>query len=306
MVKSSIFYILIITQNHDMKTLFLNDEIISNTSDESIRNRLEGLSLEAIAISNVIDVFRGILPDLTKKISETLDTLSFYKESNSPEIKDLLSDYKDLEKKLSLINYVEKKDLLISIPEGFKGNLVDYITLLESMSNKIYPEANKLLMSYKLILTGFLTSKDQKISLTDHTNFFNSIKRDREGFISTLSSFQTSNNASKARLTDSINKINDVDVLVKKTEIINKLRNNNSIKELVSTVSEISKLLDTIIDRVSKGDVNNISGASAKNLSEGAYEVAKYIEFVAIFNFKVEQITATTIKLVKQLSNEIK
>lgn len=289
-----------------MKTLFLNDEIISNTSDESIRNRLEGLSLEAIAISNVIDVFRGILPDLTKKISETLDTLSFYKESNSPEIKDLLSDYKDLEKKLSLINYVEKKDLLISIPEGFKGNLVDYITLLESMSNKIYPEANKLLMSYKLILTGFLTSKDQKISLMDHTNFFNSIKRDREGFISTLSSFQTNNNASKARLTDSINKINDVDVLVKKTEIINKLRNNNSIKELVSTVSEISKLLDTIIDRVSKGDVNNISGASAKNLSEGAYEVAKYIEFVAIFNFKVEQITATTIKLVKQLSNEIK
>lgn len=289
-----------------MKTLFTNYKPIINTSDMSINNRLEGLSLEAISVANVIEVFKGILPDLTTKIFETLDTLSFYKENNSPEIKELLSNYKELDKKLKLVNYVEKRDMLISVPEGFKGNLTVYIKDIENLTNKIYPVANKLLNEYRLILSAFLTNKDQKISLTDHTNFFNSIKRDREGFISTLSSYQTNNNSSKARLGTAINRISDIDNLVIKIESINKVRNNNNIKDLVSTIKEITSLLDTIIERVSIGDINNISGASAKNLSEGAYEVAKYIEFVSLFNFKVEQITTTVIKLVQQLNNELK
>ncbi len=289
-----------------MKTLFTNYEPIINTSDISINNRLEGLSLEAISVANVIEVFKGILPDLTTKIFETLDTLSFYKENNSPEIKELLSNYKELDKKLKLINYVEKRDMLISVPEGFKGNLTVYIKDIENLTNKIYPVANKLLNEYRLILSAFLTNKDQKISLTDHTNFFNSIKRDREGFISTLSSYQTNNNSSKARLGTAINRISDIDNLVIKIESINRVRNSNNIKDLVSTIKEITFLLDTIIERVSIGDINNISGASAKNLSEGAYEVAKYIEFVSLFNFKVEQITTTIIKLVQQLNNDLK
>lgn len=289
-----------------MKTLFPNNAIYINTSNISIENRLEALSLEAVNVANVIEVFKGILPDLTVKITETLDKLNFYKDNNSPEIKDMLSNYKELENKLKLINYVEKKDLLISVPEGFKGNLIEYLEVINSLSNKIYPEANKLLNNYKLILASFLTNKDQKISLTDHTNFFNSVKKERENFIYTLSKYQTNNNSTKSRLRDCVNRISDVDILVKKIEIINKVRNNNNIKEIVSTVDEISKLLDTIIQRVDTGDVSNISGASAKNLSEGAYEVAKYIEFVSLFNFKVEQITTTISKLVSQLSNEIK
>lgn len=289
-----------------MKTLFPNNAIFINTSNISIENRLEALSLEAVNVANVIEVFKGILPDLTVKITETLDKLNFYKDNNSPEIKDMLSNYKELENKLKLINYVEKKDLLISVPEGFKGNLIEYLEVINSLSNKIYPEANKLLNNYKLILASFLTNKDQKISLTDHTNFFNSVKKERENFIYTLSKYQTNNNSTKSRLRDCVNRISDVDILVKKIEIINKVRNNNNIKEIVSTVDEISKLLDTIIQRVDTGDVSNISGASAKNLSEGAYEVAKYIEFVSLFNFKVEQITTTISKLVSQLSNEIK
>ena len=289
-----------------MKTLFPNDAIYINTSSVSIENRLEVLSLEAINVANVIEVFKNILPDLNVKITETLDKLSFYKDNNSPEIKEILSNYKELEKKLKLINYVDKRDLLISIPEGFKGNLNKYLDLITEISNNVYPEANKLLNNYKLILSGFLTNKDQKISLTDHTNFFNSIRVKRESNISKLSFYQTNNNSSKAKLKDSIEKINDIDLLVKKTEIINKVRNNNSLQELVGTVQEISKLLDTVIERVSVGDIANVSGASAKNLSEGAYEVAKYIEFVSLFNFRVEQITTTISKLVTQLSNEIK
>lgn len=289
-----------------MKKLFATNENFTNTSDRSISNKLQGLSIEAINVANVVEVFKGILPSLSTKISETLSDLDFYKESNSPEIKKLLSNYKVLEKKLDLVNYVSNKDLLISVPEGFKGNLVEYLSLLEKLSVQIYPEANKLLTNYRLILSSFLSNKDQKISLLDHTNFYNTVKRDREGFISTLSSYQTNNNVSKAKLSTTINRIGDIDTLVTKTENINKIRNNNNIKELVSSIKEITILLDTVIERVNTGDVNNISGPSAKNLSEGAYEVAKYIEFVSLFNFKIEQITATVIKLVDQISNEIK
>ena len=61
-----------------MKTLFPNNAIYINTSNISIENRLEALSLEAVNVANVIEVFKGILPDLTVKITETLDKLNFY------------------------------------------------------------------------------------------------------------------------------------------------------------------------------------------------------------------------------------
>lgn len=295
-----------------MKTLFISNEQLSPPSEDNIKNQLEALSLEAINIANVIEVFKGILPDLVGKIKQTLESIPKYtdiihKNKLTSDIKLINSLNKELSDKIKLTNYVDRRELLISVPEGFKGNLVDYTILLNGLTSKIYPEANKLLTEYKFIISGFLTNKDQKISLKDYTTFFNSIKRQRESFTSDVSEFFTNNSStSRAKLGSVINKFSDLDIIIKNVTEANIVRKDNILSDISQSTNEITKVLDTIIDRVSKGDISNISGASAKNLAEGAYEIAKYIEFVSIFNYKVEQATATLLNLLSQLNEEIK
>lgn len=295
-----------------MKTLFISNEQLSPPSEDNIKNQLEALSLEAINIANVIEVFKGILPDLVGKIKQTLESIPKYtdiihKNKLTSDIKLINSLNKELSDKIKFTNYVDRRELLISVPEGFKGNLVDYTILLNGLTSKIYPEANKLLTEYKFIISGFLTNKDQKISLKDYTTFFNSIKRQRENFTSDVSEFFTNNSStSRAKLGSVINKFSDLDIIIKNVTEANIVRKDNILSDISQSTNEITKVLDTIIDRVSKGDISNISGASAKNLAEGAYEIAKYIEFVSIFNYKVEQATATLLNLLSQLNEEIK
>lgn len=295
-----------------MKTLFISNEQLSPPSEDNIKNQLEALSLEAINIANVIEVFKGILPDLVGKIKQTLESIPKYtdiihKNKLTSDIKLINSLNKELSDKIKLTNYVDRRELLISVPEGFKGNLVDYTILLNGLTSKIYPEANKLLTEYKFIISGFLTNKDQKISLKDYTTFFNSVKRQRENFTSDVSEFFTNNSStSRAKLGSVINKFSDLDIIIKNVTEANIVRKDNILSDISQSTNEITKVLDTIIDRVSKGDISNISGASAKNLAEGAYEIAKYIEFVSIFNYKVEQATATLLNLLSQLNEEIK
>ena len=295
-----------------MKTLFISNEQLSPPSEDSIKNQLEALSLEAINVANVIEVFKGVLPDLVGKIKQTLENIPRYtdiihKNKLTSDIKLINSLNKELSDKIKLTNYVDRRELLISVPEGFKGNLVDYTILLNGLTSKIYPEANKLLTEYKFIISGFLTNKDQKISLKDYTTFFNSIKRQRENFTSDVSEFFTNNSStSRAKLGSVINKFSDLDIIIKNVTEANIVRKDNILSDISQSTNEITKVLDTIIDRVSKGDISNISGASAKNLAEGAYEIAKYIEFVSIFNYKVEQATATLLNLLSQLNEEIK
>lgn len=295
-----------------MNKFFKNDEQLPPSSESSIKNRLEALSLESIYVANVIEVFKGVLPDLISKIKNTLNDIPKYtdivhKNKIVSDIKLISSLNKDLEDKLKLINYVSRKDLLISVPEGFNGNLIEYTKLLYILTSKIYPEANKLLSQYKIIISGFLTNKEEKLSLTDYTILFNSVKRQRENFISEISEFYPNGTStSRAKLGSVINKFSDIDILVKNVIDINNVRKSNILSDVSQSTSDITKILDIIIERVSKGDIVNINGSVAKNLAEGAYEIAKYVEFVSIFNYKLDQVTATTINLLSQLNEEIK
>lgn len=298
-----------------MKTLFTNNEQLTPSTESNIQNQLEALSLEAISIANVIEVFKGILPDLNHKIKTTLEDLSafvdtktfLHKTKINGDIKLINSLNKDLHSKIKLVNYTENRELLISVPEGFKGNLTEYSKLLNELTLKIYPEANKLLTEYKFIISGFLTNKDEKISLKDYTTFFNQIKRQRENFTNDISEYFTNNSAtSKAKLGSVIDKFSDIEVIIKNINAINTVRAGNTLFDVSETTKDIVTILDTIIERVSKGDINNVSGQSAMNLSEGAYEIGKYIEFISIFNYKLEQATSTVTKLLEQLNEEIR
>ena len=281
--------------------------IYADTTSISLESQLERLALEADVISNVIATFKSILPNLVSKINETVE----YKETNEINMSQLAKEasvsFASLDKKLKYANYLNFSKTLVSVPEGFKGNLLEFIILLNKSTPIVYTTGKELLSEYKTNLSTFITNKEDKISLKDNTPFFNKLKATRTNILDEINKFFTTNNGlSKQYLKDTIDRFNDLEKLVVEVKNLDKKHVAESMKDMHVHVKECTDLLNIIIDQIDKEGTSKVSGPAAVNISQGAYEVAKYVEFMAAYRYKTMQAIYTVDKLISQLDNIIK
>ena len=71
---------------------------------------------------------------------------------------------------------------------------------------------------------------------------------------------------------------------------VKKAQNYTVVLEEVKRASEMLKLIK---HRLDAGDIENVSNQTAKNLADGAYEVAKYAEYMALYGYYVETALAS-------------
>lgn len=267
----------------------------------SLESQLQRLALEASAVSNVIDTFKGIVPSLAEKLREVYSSLKS-DDDLTRELKNTRSKFGEVKPKFAHANFLNYSKTMVSVPEGFKGNLLDYIQVLASMSQEVFLEANKTLGSYNFALAAFISNKESKTSLQDHSHLFHQVAKRREELNDRLKTFfPTSSNLSKAYLGDTISRFADVEALVAQSEKLNIQRKSQNIKEITESVKKAVDLLDVIIEDTQTNGVDKVSGAAAMNISQGAYELGKYVEFIAIYRYRVEQSLASVGALVETL-----
>lgn len=270
-----------------------------------VDRQMRRLALEASAISNVIETFKDTLPSLAERLFQQFTSLNTT-DDKKDEVQDIKLKFGKLKVKLPHASYLNYSKTLISVPEGFKGNLLDYVKVLSDMSTEIFQEANKTLGEYNFVLSSFITNKENKISLKDHTDLFVRIQRRREKMTTEIGSFfQSGNNVPKAYLSTAIARFNDLEVLVQSVEKLNQQRKNQNINDISAAVKKSLDLLKIIIDDTENNGIAKVSGNAAMNISSGAYELGKYVEFIAIYRFRVEQVVSTVEKLMTTLDTII-
>lgn len=271
----------------------------------SLESHMARLSLEANAIGNVIDSFRNLLPSLSDKLRTQFDAL-VTEDSLKDEVNELKLTFGKLKVKLPHASYVNYSKTLISVPEGFQGNFLEYVTTLSDMSQDVFQEANKTLAEYNFVLSAFITNKENKISLKDHSDLYKAVKVKREKLSDRIAAyFPQDSNTSKAYLGDAIRRFADLDTLVHAVEKLNQQRKNQNIKDISEAVKKCVDLLKIIVEDTQNNGIVKVSGNAALNVSEGAYEIGKYVEFIAVYRFRVEQVVSSVEKLMKTLDTII-
>lgn len=267
----------------------------------SLESQLQRLALEASAVSNVIDTFKGIVPSLAEKLREVYASLKS-DDDLSRELKNTRNKFGDVKSKFAHASFLNYSKTAVSVPEGFKGNLLDYIQVLAGMSQEIFLEANKTLGSYNFALAAFISNKESKTSLQDHSHLFHQVAKRREELNDRLKPFfPTTSNLSKNYLGDVISRFADVEALVAQSEKLNQQRKSQNIKDITEAVKKSVDMLDIIIEDTQSNGVAKVSGAAAMNISQGAYELGKYVEFIAIYRYRVEQALTAVGSLVESL-----
>lgn len=283
-------------------TLNFEDDVTFN-----LKSQMQRLSMESNVAGNVIDTFKNTVPLLAESILSHFKSLST---DTDKELKDESTEAKlvfgKLKVKLPYASYLNQTKTLVSVPEGFKGNLLDYVNSLGAMSNELFQEANKTLGEYNFVLSAFITNKENKISLKDHTDLFLRLKSRREKMAKELAVFfPEDRDLSKAYLGDVIHRFADLETLVNAAVHLNVQRKEQNIKDITNSVQKCLDLLKVIIDDTKNNGIAQVSGAAAMNISTGAFEIAKYVEFIALYRYRVEQVVSTIEKLLKTLDSTI-
>jgi hypothetical protein len=249
---------------------------------------LESIAIESGVVANMIETFKRIVPSFASNLHDT--NMQLAEASNAQQNLSIKLDKKernaiDMSKHL---NYLTFGDRLVSVPEGFKGNFIEYAILLNDVATIAYQTQNAVLFEYNHILSAFLTNKDDKISLKDHTVFFNRIKTEREAFARKLAVYlDKSNGTAKARFKHVLTRMNDIETLIKETSRLTSQHSRAKLTDMNNGVNQCVDLLNLIISGVQDGTIKNISPNATMNISRGAYEVAKYVEFVGVIYFDI-------------------
>ena len=137
------------------------------TDDPELVITLESLSNESIIVENIKTLFTEKLPNFITSIKSKLIFFDSIKDEEKIS-KGVLNDkYKIALKHIPALDFLLFADRIISIPEDFEGQLLDYLKILNQTFPMFSSQINDILDEYNLILASFATNKEDKYSLQD-------------------------------------------------------------------------------------------------------------------------------------------
>lgn len=266
---------------------FLTIESTSTNLDSELKR----LTMEASVMSNVIDTFRSILPSLSSKLSSIASNLQ-PSDDHTKSVEELVRFADKHKEVIREVGIVKHSDTLIPVPEGFddKAKMCSYLDDLIKAAPSIAQGIQEILSEYQIVLSTFISNKDAKTSLRDHSTFYKRIQKQRVDVSAPLISyFDKGIDRSRLPFGSVYDQSMEVCTAVEKASQLNKLRSKQDLKLVKNQVAECSNILDMIVQRSHSQDITEISGAAAMDLSDGAMEVANWVELVSIFHFRMEQ-----------------
>ncbi len=250
------------------------------------------LAIESISNNQpgILDVFSRLIPKTQELITSFAAPLAEFVSPNKQITKFSKSEYRDSVKAVSKLPFMAYRDTLVMVPEGFTGNLVEYLKLLGKLNTQTIKQASDVVNDYINELSVFLNNLDARKSLKTHAAFYKQVSADRVKVESMMNVyFNKADTRSRIKLGSVIIRFGDFEELFTLAEQLQaSATTKKELTNLLSQVNHASELLKLINEKLLKNEFDIVSGEVAKNISMGAYEVAKYVELISVLTFSTE------------------
>lgn len=278
-------------------------KLLEETAVLSSESMMHRLSLEAFTSSNMIESVRTAIPSLIDDLKKSIGSLT----SSSTENTDIIDQLRDKDQKLitslRTIGFMHFDKELVSVPENFVGNLLQYTKLLIKITEEVTVFQKEMFNQYNVILSAVVTNKNEKLSLQDHTQLFKTIHGKREYYTKAIQKFfGPEQHKVKAPLGRVVARTDEFAELLVEIDKLNKLQASISLDEINTNVTKCVSMLNVLIEQVDNSTNGVITNYAAMNISTGAYEVAKFVEFISILYFD----TVTLTKSVSSINELLK
>jgi len=257
--------------------------------------------------NSVVNLLKQILPKSSSMIQSFIPNL---KELDDRSMISQLStkEYKDVLHAMTGFSFMTYMDTLVMVPEGFSGKFTDYLKALIAQGKMMSQKAPKIVADYSLELSMFLSNSDIRMSLKSHEAHYKQVKEERLSYEQSIKTFFDPKFPTRSRLPigNIMERFNDLEELYRLTEQLIGIQKDQKFKEMSVEVKKASEMLGLIKYRLDSEEIDNVSGQVAKNLATGAFEVAEYVEAVALFGYYSESAVASTQNITTKLTELFK
>lgn len=294
------------------------------TSDAQATNIFNRLSLEGDISFDVVSLVQNVIPTMTSKLNEAIDSITttlgntsvlpkvITTDSNEDEInldtfKHLLSEYTLKE---PAYNYTFLSEVVVSIPEGFSGSMISYMDFVlkaSSTTTGLSRVTLSLLKDYHAFLAQFVTNKDMRAHSSDALPIYKQAqdiyKHHQKEF---NSYFPINNGKSKSRLGYIFERLADVKESFSLSKQLFQTYNEAPMVAIKEQADKCAQLLNTITMSDNKQYVDNVSKASAKKIADGAYILAQLLEITAVYRIQHQTLIKVSVSMQKDLIKAMK
>ena len=281
--------------------MFLDESISEEQSFETLQRHI---AVESITSPSMFSLFGQILPKTSELIKSFIPNLTqFTDSSNKPVIKLDNKQRQEVLKAISRFSFTAYEDTLISVPEGFDGKLIPYLETLVAQGKVVIDHGKNVVAGYNRELAMFLSNFDVRTTLKSYSQHYAVIRKEREGYHKSIEAYFDKKASTLARqpLKTVIERFADLEKVFLLEEALLSIKKQQDFKAIISEVQRTADMLTLIKGRIDDGSIQDASGQAVKNLAEGSYEVAKYVEYIALYGYFVESalssVNNTSLKL---------
>lgn len=272
--------------------MILSTELYDQYSYDELREKLVMESASSsINAETILGLFSELIPKASGVISNITATLtnSVRVDSEVKELGLVTKQYKEVLTLTKNIPFMSFADTVVLVPEGFKGDLATYSKVLAALRHTVIQDAMEVMRDYEIQLSIFLNNADSRKSLEKYDFNYKKVEAKRKDIeTSIMRYFASSGVKSRLKLGQVVSRYADLTDIFKNAETLSGYKTKQDLEKLVNSSATITGILKLIKGKMEKNEIDVISGQAAKNISEGSYQVAKYLEIVSLVMFNVE------------------
>jgi hypothetical protein len=236
------------------------------------------VSLEAISGADIKSLLTETIPGIIGEVKGYFNKFL----PSQPGIT-LNFNQNDFIKEMNKHSYLDISPLRAYVPEGLEVTYLEYSEELLESAMHASNVLNGVMSAYTVFLSQLISNSDAKLSTSSFLATHKDLEKKRIRLNEEIGEcFGKGSTKAEVSIGEVINRNNDWEKILKNSDAILKLVNNVDRNTLNKKVKECVTMLDVIMEKIKRGELDNASAETVKNLSDGAYHVACELEFFAI------------------------
>lgn len=261
----------------------------------SLQISSERIALEAHIVSDLVGLVKKAFPQILDDFKGLLGFTNPLEQAIqlTPEARSFVND---IARKHS---YVDIAPLNAWVPQGFKGDYLSYVPCLELQVAHVERLLSETLGPFTGFLAKVLTNYDDQLS-TQAINYtkLETVRKHLEDQNAMF--YEAGSTRAQSSLGQVVKRNNDWEPLLHSTNELITRMNKIDRKVITKKIAESADLLERLIRLIKNNKIPHISPQVVTTLSNGAYQVAKEVEFYSIVYYRVLAFCDAVSKTVSQ------
>ena len=250
----------------------------------ALRIQKEIIAMEVFSTANVGDMLKRAFPVLVAEVKDLFGTI----DPAAPAIP-LPKDAKAFISEIKKHRYLDISPLTAYVPAGLEATYDIYETKLRHAVEHCDGIFERVLNPYASYLSQLITNKEAQLETINKRAYHKQMELTRDEINKEIGSvFKKGSTVTQSSLGSVVSRNNDWEPVMQRVFLLSDRMNRIDRKALTKKITECSQLLDTLHGMIRRGEMMGVTPEVVENLSEGAYQVARELEFYSVTFYRVQ------------------